>query len=208
MPSGKDLGCGDSRKRGHNAEDCPKEDKFSQESFGTEGTQLDENRELGHLSKDSESSEETTDDYPSEILEDISIEENTEYLEEIMTGHPSKDLEKLLDNDETLMTENKRNNNVNEGEGNTGECLEEKTILIRADPVTKKSDQPSRIIACQGIPKFGGDDWKSNTINMTPAPSQSDIIWSIEVKIKHKWKNKMIDDLTSYQQPALADRLL
>ncbi|CAG8572802.1 8344_t:CDS:2 [Acaulospora morrowiae] len=174
MPSGKDLDCKDLRKRGHNAEDCPKENKFSQGSSGTNEMQLDEDGELGRSSKDSytanpeegcnkemdcdlqkenESLEETTDDYPSMILEDISIEEDEsatnheqqkERRDHRLQQHPY--LEECLNNDRTLMTKDKRNNNVNEGKGNTGGCLEEKTILMRADPATKKSNQPSWII--------------------------------------------------------------
>ncbi|CAG8508841.1 15384_t:CDS:2 [Acaulospora morrowiae] len=126
MPLVKDLDCENSRKRGHNAENCPKENKFSQGSSETEGMQLDEDGELEHSSKD---------------LYTMNPEE-----QEMTTGHPSKDLKEHPDNDGILMTEDKRNNNINEREGNTGGCLEEKKILMRADPATKKSNQPSRII--------------------------------------------------------------
>ncbi|CAG8468246.1 9674_t:CDS:2 [Acaulospora morrowiae] len=161
-PSEKNLDCGDSRKRGHNTEDCPKKDKFSQGSSGTEGMQLDENGELGHSSKDSytanpeeryisiEENKSVTNHEQQEERRERRLQQhpcrNTKHLEKITTSHPSKDLEECPDNDEILTMEDKRNNNVNEGEGNIGGCLEEKTILMRADPATKKSDQPSRII--------------------------------------------------------------
>ncbi|CAG8652296.1 10688_t:CDS:2, partial [Acaulospora morrowiae] len=250
MPSGKDLGCGDSRKRGHNAEDCPKEDKFFQGSSGTKGTQLDKDGELGCSSKDSYTAN-SEERYNKEIDRDLRKEKhrlqqhpcrNTEHLEEITTGHPSKDLEERLDNNRTLTTEDKRNNNINEGEGNTGGCLEEKTILMRTDPeggyttvqkklVNNKPDFEDTRHTMKGIELSRNSQIqrleieyhqydtctitvRHHLVNWSKVSNQAmmaslttslaitlrsrEITSLTYLRIKHKWRNKMIDDLTSY----------
>ncbi|CAG8679884.1 15694_t:CDS:2 [Acaulospora morrowiae] len=105
MPSGKDLDCGDSRKRDHNAKDCSRKGKFSQESSGMKRSQSDKDGKLGSSSKDSYTTnygkchdegmdlnlrrkskplEETTDNYLSEILE--------EYYKEMTAEPPDETL--------------------------------------------------------------------------------------------------------------------
>ncbi|CAG8761376.1 10360_t:CDS:2, partial [Acaulospora morrowiae] len=103
-----DLDYGDSRKRDHNAEDCPRKSKFSQRLFRMKRSQSDENGKLKSSSKDSKSepSKETMDDYPSEILE--------KYYKETTAEPPDKMLKsaynEVLIRDNVIMEKKEENN--------------------------------------------------------------------------------------------------
>ncbi|CAG8623309.1 2540_t:CDS:2, partial [Acaulospora morrowiae] len=110
MPMERDLGCGDSRKRDHNAKDCSRKDKFSQESPRMDKVQFGEDEgEMRQITMTLEG-ERINEEMPSELPDEAS--------------RPTCDETLMAINDETPRKEDKISKATDHPRDTVEECFE------------------------------------------------------------------------------------